>query len=414
MQIIKTLALIFLLLGRCCFSFTQNRNLDYYLSAAVANSPLLNDYRNQVLSNKIDSQVLVASRKIQVTGNGNSFYAPVVNGYGYDAVITNGAQLQALVTATKTLFPKKFYFAQFHDIQITGDSLKVAALISEQDLKKSIINQYVTVFGDQLQLDFNYSLLQLLDREEVILKRLTQKNIYRQVDYLSFLVTLQQQNLTARQLRVQYKNDFATLNYLSGIFDTSTAQLDAPVLIAKIDFQKDSSPFLLKFKMDSMRLINNKSLIDLGYRPHINLFGDGGYQSSFMLAPYKNFGTSFGINFIVPIYDGRQKKLQYSKLAITERTRQRNKEFFETQYYQQIAQLQQQLNEIENLLEPINAQVKYIETLLEADGRLLETGDIKITDYVLTINNLITAKNLVVQNNISRLQVINQLNYWKR
>jgi hypothetical protein len=414
MQIIKTLALIFNLLSCCFFLFSQNRNLDYYLSSAVANSPLLNDYRNQLLSNRIDSQVLVASKKIQVTGNGNSFYAPVINGYGYDAIITNGAQLQALITATKSLLPKKYFASRFQDIQITGDSLKLTSLISEQDLRKSIINQYVTVFGDQLQLDFNNSLLQLLDREDAVLKRLTQKNIYRQVDYLSFLITLQQQNLTARQLRAQYKNDFATLNYFSGIFDTSTVQLDTPALMVKRGFKKDSSPFLLKFKVDSIRLVNNKSLIDLGYRPHINLFADGGYQSSLMLAPYKNFGASFGLNFVVPIYDGRQKKLQYSKLAIAERTRIRNKEFFEAQYYQQVAQLQQQLNEIENLLEPINAQVKYIETLLEADGRLLETGDIKITDYVLTIDNLITAKNLVVQNTISRLQVINQLNYWKR
>ena len=89
-----------------------------------------------------------------------------------------------------------------------------------------------------------------------------------------------------------------------------------------------------------------------------------------------------------------QRRLQYSKLAILERTRQRNKEFFQNQYYQQIAQLQQQLNAIETLLEPINKQIKYIETLIDANGKLLETGDIKMTDYVLAINNLITAKNL--------------------
>jgi Outer membrane efflux protein len=394
--------------------FAQDKNLDYYLSAAVTNSPLLNDYRNQLLSNKIDSQILLASTKIQITGNGNSFYAPVINGFGYDPAITNGGQLQALVTATKNLLPKKFLSFRFQDIQITGDSLRVASQISEQDLRRTIIAQYITVFGDQLQIDFNSSLRNLLNREEIILKRLTQKNIYKQVDYLSFLVTLQQQNLTQQQLQVQFKNDFATLNYLSGIFDTTAAQLTPPDIIGVRSFRKDRSPFFLKYKIDSLRLINNKSLIDLGYRPHINLFGDGGYQSSFMTRPYKNFGTSVGVNFILPIYDGRQKNLQYSKLAIEERTRLRNKEFFENQYNQQIAQLQQQLSAIESLLDPVNNQIKYIETLIDADGKLLETGDIKMTDYVLAINNLITARNLVVQNTISRYQVINQLNYWMR
>jgi hypothetical protein len=57
---------------------------------------------------------------------------------------------------------------------------------------------------------------------------------------------------------------------------------------------------------------------------------------------------------------------------------------------------------------------KYIETLIDANGKLLETGDIKMTDYVLALNNYITAKNLVVQNMIARLQIINQLNYWNK
>jgi CHAD domain-containing protein len=101
-------------------------------------------------------------------------------------------------------------------------------------------------------------------------------------------------------------------------------------------------------------------------------------------------------------------------LAIAERTRSKNKEFFQNQYSQQVAQLLQQLNAIENLLGPINRQIKYIETLIDANGKLLETGDIKMTDYVLALNNYITSKNLVVQNMISRYQVINQINYWNK
>ena len=59
-------------------------------------------------------------------------------------------------------------------------------------------------------------------------KELTQKNVYKQADYLSFLVTLQQQQLTRSQLSVQYKNDFATLNFLAGIVDTATTKLAEP------------------------------------------------------------------------------------------------------------------------------------------------------------------------------------------
>ncbi|HUS03133.1 MAG TPA: TolC family protein [Chitinophagaceae bacterium] len=406
--------IIYLIFLLPVYSFEQTKDLNYYISNAVTNSPLLNDLRNQLLSNSIDSQILKASNGVQINGNGNSYVAPIRNGYGYDEAITNGQQLQALITATKNLLPKKYLNLQFRDLQITGDSIRIASKISEQDLKKTIIGQYITTYGDQLQIDFNNQLHDLLTREEVILKRLTQRNVYKQVDYLSFLVTYQQQNLTQQLLEVQYKNDYATLNYLAGIFDTSFSKLAPPDINVALNFVTDTSAFFLKYALDSLRLINNKALIDLGYRPHINVYADGGFNSSLNYLPYKNFGNSVGISFVIPIYDGGQKKLQYSKIAIAERTRLRNKEFFQNQYYQQIAQLRQQLYAIEGLLGTINKQIKYIETLIEVNGKLLETGDIKMTDYVLALNNYVTAKNLVVQNMISRYQVINQINYWNK
>jgi hypothetical protein len=395
-------------------SFSQHKDLDYYLANAVNNSPLLNEYRNNILTAGIDSALIVAANKYQVAGNGNAYVAPIINGFGYDKAITDGQHLSALIAINKQVYNKRNLTLGFADIQLQKDSIDNASRMTEQDLKKTIIGQYITTYADQLQLDFNNQLLGMLQKEEIILKKLTQQNVYKQVDYLSFLVTMQQQDLTRQQLGVQYKNDFAQLNYLAGIFDTSISSLDTPHLEVLKTFYSDSSVFFLKYKLDSLRLINNKALIDLGYRPKIGLFADAGYQSSFDVTPYKNFGTSFGINFTIPIYDGRQRKLQYTKLAIQERTRLKNKEFFQNQYYQQIAQLQQQLNAITNLEEPINRQIRYLETLIAANGKLLESGDIKMTDYVLGVNNYITAKNLLVQNLVSRYQVINQLNYWKK
>ena len=103
----------------------------------------------------------------------------------------------------------------------------------------------------------------------------------RLIIYL-FLLPINNRTLTQQQLQVQYKNDFATLNYLAGIFDTTdSSTCNRRILHVVRTFYTDSSAFFLKFKIDSLRLINNKALIDLGYRPHINLFADGGYQSSF-------------------------------------------------------------------------------------------------------------------------------------
>ncbi len=397
------------------FSFSQKKGINFFLDSAVKNSPLLYDFQNQVLAARIDSQILRASIMPQINGSGNSYKPQVTNGWGYDQVLTNGGQLQAIATISKNLFPGKLLSTQFHSLQLTTDSIRVAARISEKDLRKSITTQYITTYGDQLQIDFNKELLKLLLSEEGLLKRLTQNNVYRQVDYLSFLVTYQQQNLTLQQLDVQYKNDYATLNYLSGIFDTTVSQLEEPSMNIYFPENIDSSAFFLKYKIDSLRLANARTLINLGYKPKINLFADAGILSSLpALQPYKHFGYSFGVNFQVPIFDGGQRKLQHIKIDIAERTRVRNKEFFARQYNQQIAQLRQQLAAIEGLLGLINKQINYIETLIEANGKLLATGDIRLTDYILAINNYITAKNLIVQNEVSRLQIINQINYWNK
>ncbi|MEO6220836.1 MAG: TolC family protein [Ginsengibacter sp.] len=396
------------------FSIAQIKDLDYFLNNAIANSPLLNENRNNILIAAVDSALIVAANKYQVTGNGNAYYAPIVNGWGYDKAITNGQQLSALVALNKQIYNKRNLSLAFADIQIQKDSLRINSLISEQDLKKNIIAQYITVYSDQLQVDFNDELHHLLQRQEIILKKLTQENVYRQVDYLSFLVTLQQQNLARQELEIQHKNDFSLLNYLAGIIDTTTFKLEEPQLKVIKTIVADSSAFFLKYKIDSLRLINSRSLIDVGYRPKVSLFADAGYQSSFEINPYKNFGTNIGINFSIPIYDGRQRRLQYTRLGIEERTRQKNRDFFQRQYYQQIAQLQQQLSLIQSLESSINDQIKFLETLIEANGKLLETGDIKVTDYIVALNNYIIAKNLLVQNKVSRYQIINRLNYWNK
>lgn len=394
------------------FSIAQNKDLNYFISRSISNDPKFTEFRNQILANKIDSQLIVAGNKIQVSGSGNAYYAPIINGWGYDEAITNGQQLSALVALNKQIYNKRNLSLQFKSLQLQNDSLANSSAIYQQDLKKTIISQYILTYGDQLQLNFNDEVISLLTKEEGILKTLTEKNVYKQADYLSFLVTLQQQQLTRNQLMVQYKNNYATLNYLAGIIDTVTEALAAPDLQVKVNLNATSSPFFLNYKIDSLRLQNERLLAKIQYRPKVNLFADAGYQSTFILTPYKNFGYNIGINLTVPIYDGHQKRLQFTKVDIEERTRQKQHEFFYNQYQQQIQELEQQLNDIESLAGPINKQITYLETLINVNGKLLETGDIRITDYILALNNYITAKNLVVQNQMARYQVIQQLNYW--
>lgn len=410
----KLLWLMVFLMGGGLVLPAQERNLGYYISAATQNSPLLNDYNNQKLANLIDSLRIQASMKPQVTGNSTNNYAPSFSGWGYDGAVTNGANFSQLITVSKNFTRKDYLANQYEAIRLLNESLTVSGKVSAQDLLKSVTAQYITAYGNWQQLSFNADMLGLLQKEEQLLKNLTEKGVYRQTDYLSFLVTIQQQQILISQARLQYQNDFATLNYLAGITDTVTVSLQAPDINLTVVPDAENTIFYQQYRVDSLKLRNSDALIDYTYKPRINAYADGGYLSAFPSDFYKNFGVSVGLNIVVPIYDGKQRKMQHDKISISERTRQGYRDFFKKQFSQQVAQLTQQLRNTQNLIDQLNNQIRYTETLVEANRKLLETGDARMADYILAIGNYLNAKNLIRQNTTNKLQIINQINYWNK
>ncbi len=410
----KFLFSIFFLAFTCTGVLAQTNTLERYLEIAKSNSPLLKDLRNQIALNQQDSLRLLAGLKPQVNLNSGGLYAPTINGFGYAGAITNEHTFNALLGVNQAIISKKNLDAQVQAIALQSQSLLNSGKISEQDLKKAITAQYITAYGSLQQYKFNQEVIELLKKEEELLKTLTRNNVYRQSDYLTFLVTLKQQQLTLLQSRLQYKNDYTTLNYLTGIADTSMIELQTPVITITIKPDVNSSIFFHQYKLDSLKLVNSRLQVDFSYKPKINIFADGGYNSDFMGQAYKNFGTSAGFSFSMPIYDGNQRKMQYRKLSLQEETRENYKAFFNVQYNQQIAQLKQQISENDNLLTQIDEQLKYTESLIKVDTQLLQTGDVRMADLILAFSNYLTVKNLRTTTTISKLQLINQLNYWNR
>jgi outer membrane protein TolC len=398
----------------CSVSLAQTYTLDHYLEIAQNNSPLLKDIKNQVASAKLDSMRLRAGLKPQVNGSSAALFAPVVNGYGYAGPITNVQTFNALVGVSKQLIGRNYLNGQLAAIALQHDSLLNASQLSVQDLKKTVVGQYITAYGSLQQFKFSQEIVKRLLEEDEILKKLTRNNVYRQSDYLAFLVTLKQQQIQLLQAHLQYQTDYTTLNYISGIADTGMVELSEPSLQRAFIPDYRNSIFSKKFKLDSLRLANTSSLLDYSYKPKANIFADGGYNTDFSSQAYKNFGASFGFNVTVPIYDGGQRKLSHKKIQLEEETRKNYEAFYSIQYRQQISQLNQQINETEKLLEQVNEQIKYSESLIKVDAQLMQTGDLKIADFILAISNYLTIKNLLTQTTINRLQLINQLNYWNR
>ncbi|WP_316804231.1 TolC family protein [Pedobacter nototheniae] len=389
------------------------KNLDFFLKQAKSTSPVLKDFENQKRSAGIDSLIVRATGRVQVTGTGAGMYAPIIRGYGYDGIITNGQALEALLNVNYDLLNKKRINNQLEGIKIQSDSIKYASQLSLYDLNRSVADQYITAYASQEQVDFNREVVSLLEKEEQLFKTLTRSNIYKQSEYLTFLVTLQQQQLVMKQAEIQFKNDYGTLNYLAGIKDTITVKLAEPRLETEL-FKQDRLFFTKRFELDSLKNINLKNSIDLSYKPKLGVYVNGGYSSSLTLQPYRNFGSSVGFTFSVPIYDGHQKKMQYDKLKLSSNTIADYKGFFVRQQEQQLNLIRQQIVETDALFGKIKEQIRFSKGLIDVDSKLLRTGDLKVVDFIIAINNYMSAQNLLRQTNINRLKLINQYNYWNQ
>jgi len=407
-SIYSTLILAVLISGK-----VFGQSLDIYISSAIKNSPLLYDYNNQLLSGRLDSLLIIAAFKPQINQVSQVLYSPTGLGWGYDDAITNGGNYSAVVNVTQSLFNKKHINGQLQSIDLLNQSLKNNLKITVIDLKKSITAQYLTAYSDFTQYQFNQSVLARLTNEQKTVKVLVDKGVYLMTDYLNLQVLTTGQKIAISQSFIQLKNDVALLNFICGVTDLQEINLVKPEITVQNDLSYESSPLFAQFRIDSLKNTNNRQIIDLNYRPRLSAFADAGFNS---IAPENishNFGGSFGVNFSIPIYDGKQRKLQYDKINLAENTRVYYKKYYSSQYKLQFDQLTNQLKLTDNLIGEISNQLSEQEKLIDLYRIELEKGLVRFLDYLTVLNNYTATKNSYLIAEMNRLQIINQLNYLK-
>jgi len=399
--------------------FAQNdsvpRNIDYYLDFAVNSSPLLKDYGNQVLASRLDSLAIRAQNKPQLNANGQALFIPGggPGQFGYDAAITNGGNYAAQVAATQNIFNKNLLKPQYQAVNLQGQALKNTSKLSEHDLRHNVTSQYINAWADQSQLQAAHQTLRIMKQQESLLKPLVQTGIMKQSAYLSFAMELQSQELTINQLHIQYEADLMTLNLLCGIADTSSKiRLQEPGLVKRtVRYDYFSSPVYMQYFIDSLQNINQKLLVDVRYKPHLSWMADAGFLSS---TPdlYLHPGVSVGLALVFPIFDGGQRKLDYQRVNLQEKTRLGYVSFYKDQYNSQFVLYNKQLKSTEMLNDKINAQLRVSGDLINMSSKELNTGDISVTDFILILRNNIDLRNSLTQNRVKEWQVINDMNYY--
>lgn len=407
----KRFLLILFLSALTLIAHNQTRNLDYYLEEGLRNSPLLNEYRNRINSANSDSLLIRAAKMPLVEATSQLLYSPVYTNFGYDEVITDGGNYMAVMGISQNIFNKREISNKFEAVSILKKSISNASKVTELELKNVITNQYLSAFSGYSDFSFNKTLLELILKENEIVKQFVINGVFKQTDYLSLIVATQSQEILVNQLKILLRKDLLLLNQLCGLTDTSWYELAEPLLFIKGSSDVSKTPSFIQYKIDSVRIENEKMAVDIRYRPKINWFADAGVLTSKPMTFYKNFGYSVGIGLNVPIYDGNQRSLEKQKLGFEENSRQVYEKTYKNQYYSKIQQLKEELNSLNQLSISLENQLKTSRQLIKALKDQLEAGIIQMTEYILAIKNFQTTSRNLNMINIQKFKVINDINF---
>ncbi|HXA00609.1 MAG TPA: TolC family protein [Cytophagaceae bacterium] len=409
------LTLFFSLLLSCSSSFAQDslqkRNLEYYLTMGIINSPLLKDNINAVEMNRLDSLLNIAMNKPFVQSVGQYLYAPGSNNWGYDENITNGGQYTGLLQVSRNLLYRKNVKIHNQLNSALKDSLMNTIRINQNDLRKAIIDIYLISFQDYRQMIIFQDLFKILSEQNNILKELLKSAFFTQADYLAFRVDLQQSEINWQASKVQYLQDLLALNILCNINDTTLVNLENPRLSQTPVFSFDNNPYLLRYRFDSLIVEKNRRVIDIYYRPKLNLTADGGINAVKYGNIPKNYGYSMFLDFSIPIYNGKQRKYQYQKLNVQQRTIWNYRNQYITRLTLKLKTINEQIRVNQALLLLIEKQNTDIENLLKLSKARLYSGDMSAIDYLLIIQRYLNIKININQLTIQRMRLISEFNY---
>ena len=393
---------------------SQEQTLDYFLQQGIKNSPLIRDLNGQIRSNRIDSLLIKAMNKPRVEFRGYAFYAPVVNNIGYSEIITNIANLTTVMSVSQQLFNKKTVEANLLKTGVQRQSLVNSVRLTEIGLKKAITSAYLDTWSKYSDISVNLELLSFAKEQEKILKSLTASGIYKQTDYLSFMIDLQGQELQVSELNLQFRKQISDLYILCGIRDTGAFSPVKPELGNLPPVKMEGSPLFRRFYLDSLRITNEKNLIDRNYKPAVSWFSDAGLINNDPKVIYQNFGLSLGLNFTLPVYDGNQRKLNHQKLKSEEVIRAGYAEAFKREYNQQLQQLSDELDQTLALLPAVRSQARNAELLVNQEKELVSKGSGSITDYLIAVKNYLSVRRSLNQYEVRILQIRNEINYLKQ
>ena len=418
------LAILFLA-GNSCLA--QN-NLDYYITAAKQNSPLINDNINQSKANKFEVERLKAFyTKPQVGVTANYLFSPIIstdnnktifqpnadnatNYYGYDLAYSNGGQYQAMLNVTQPLFNSQRYKTATEQLNVTSQINENNAKLSEHDIEKIVTDQYILCLQDNKQVAYAEQMVKLLTDQKEILKKLIESSIYKQSDLTLLNIEFNNFQSQLTTFKANYRRDILDLNILCGIYDTALVQLQSTNLT--LNSTVSNSFFLEKYHLDSLNLIAQQKAFELKYKPQLNLFANTGLNAVYAPTIPHRLGISAGLSFTYNFFDGKQKTINRNKIQVLEQSVSFYKNNFINQNSVRKSKILSELQSYTDRIAILEQQLKDYDLLLNSYKKEIISGQLSVINYTMVLKNLATVQRDYTLLFSQQQSLINAYNYW--
>ncbi len=410
-------------------SFAQTRNLDYYIQQAEANSPLINQSKNE---NKIIDLDIQKVRSIlfkpQIDADANLLFAPIIShdnntnklqlvsdgnttSYtGYDMAYSDGGQYNAIVSVSQPLFVKSRFDALTQKADISSQLNNNNITITQHELVQLVSHQYLLCLKAKKQSELSAILIKKLDNQIQTMQKLVDNAIYKKTDLMVMHIEKENFELEFHSFNTEYQNNIADLNLLCGIMDTSLVNIqDVSFKLSAANMQQ--SYFLTKYKLDSLNILSSENIFNQRYKPQVNLYANAGMNAIY-LPSFNRFGFAAGINFSLKLFDGNQREIEHNKTNIILQNIEFEKQNFITKNNINKSKYLKQIKLINNQLSITKKQLSEYKNLMKLFSFELSQAQVSIMDYKNLIRDISAKKQEYLLLSMKKQAMINWFNYW--
>ncbi len=422
----KIRLLIFLLFCVSSMMAQDSRSLDFYKTIARVNNPALFENKNLQRSNQIQQSIILSQfRKPIVNLTAGYLFAPFLfnnrrfisitqnperNAYGYDVSLSNGGLYSAQVGAAIPLLA-----GGIMNTYLRQNSLQVDLLVNKNDrllheLDYNIAIQYITIYQIQQFILFQQNIISLVEDRKSVEELLVQKGLLPQSEYLLLEIEMKQRRVDIQQLKINLANAFGQLNSICAVSDTTVYTVAEPS-ISETPLQ-DHYQFQKKYQLDSTSISVQQDVFNLKYKPQLAAFGNAGLNASTTDNISHYTGFSAGLQLVVPISDGGQRKKNSEQTRLLLENNKQYEKQNQLEVKNNLEALQRQIVLTRESVTLISSELNTQEIVLQMIKDKIITGQVSVTDYLNALQNYVSSNQNKIQTLANLWLLINTYNYY--